>query len=310
MTTPAAATDRRLGVDDLVDAHHHIWRRADLPWLNGPMVPRIFGPHEAIRRDYLVDEYVRDATAAGVAAAVYVQPNWPLERSVDEVRWVQQVHSECGWPHAVIGSADMFARGAAAVFAEQQRISPLMRGTRVQLHWHDNAQFRFASAPDRMKDETFRENLTALAGLGWLFELQVFPPQMTDAAELVADFPDITFVLVHAGMLEGTNAWHVEPWRAGMELLATQPNVVVKLSGQGTFAHRIDPELIGLVADTAVSLFGAERCMFGTNFPIESLWTDFGTLVNAWLDAIARFPPEARRDIMGATSRRVYALSG
>jgi predicted TIM-barrel fold metal-dependent hydrolase len=45
---------------DIIDAHHHIWRRRDLPWLDGPMQPRIFGPYEAIRRDYLIDEYLAD----------------------------------------------------------------------------------------------------------------------------------------------------------------------------------------------------------------------------------------------------------
>ena len=51
---------------DIIDAHHHIWRRRDLPWLDGPMQPRIFGPYEAIRRDYLIDEYLADLAGTGV----------------------------------------------------------------------------------------------------------------------------------------------------------------------------------------------------------------------------------------------------
>ena len=94
---------------DLVDAHVHFWRRADLPWLNGPMVPRIFGDYEALRRDYPVGEYVADAVPAGVRAAVYVQANWPLERAVEEVEWLASLHDEHGWPHAVIASADQRA---------------------------------------------------------------------------------------------------------------------------------------------------------------------------------------------------------
>ena len=78
MKTTEPLRPAELGVPDVVDSHHHIWRMADLPWLQGPMVPRIFGPYEAVRRDYLVDEYVRDVTAEGVDAAVYVQPNWAL----------------------------------------------------------------------------------------------------------------------------------------------------------------------------------------------------------------------------------------
>ena len=89
---------------DLVDTHHHIWRMADLPWLAGEIVPRIFGPYQPIQRDYLVGEYTAEATASGITASVYVQTNWPLDRSLDEVRWLRDVHAETGWPMAVIGS--------------------------------------------------------------------------------------------------------------------------------------------------------------------------------------------------------------
>jgi predicted TIM-barrel fold metal-dependent hydrolase len=297
-----------LGVHDVVDSHHHIWRMADLPWLEGPMVPRIFGPYEPVRRDYLVDEYVHDATAEGVTAAVYVQPNWALDRVVDEVAWIQGVHDATGWPHAVIGSADLFDPGAGEVFRAQATISPLMRGTRLQLHWHEHENFRFASGPARMHDPVFRSNIGLLADLGWLFELQVFPSQMADAARLVADFPATTFVLVHAGMLESADPAHVTPWRAGLERLAPLPNVMVKLSGIGTFVHRLDEDLVRLVATTAVDTFGSGRCMFGSNFPIESIWTDFHAFMQVWLRVVAGLSVEARRDVLGRTARRVYSL--
>jgi predicted TIM-barrel fold metal-dependent hydrolase len=308
MTTTEGRVAAELGVDDIVDSHHHIWRMADLPWLRGPMVPRIFGPYEPVRRDYLVDEYVRDVTAEGVDAAVYVQPNWAPDRVVDEVRWVQGVHDATGWPHAVVGSADLFDPHAGEIFRQQMAVSPLLRGTRLQLHWHEDERFRFASGPATMHDPVFRSNIGLLADLGWLFELQVFPSQMADAARLVADFPGTTFVLVHAGMLESAGPRHVGPWRAGLELLAPWPNVVVKLSGIGTFVHRVDEGLIRLVTTTAVDLFGPQRCMFGSNFPIESIWSDFHTFMQTWLRVVADLPVEARRDVLGRTARRVYSL--
>ena len=296
MTRMGTLSPAALGVGDVVDSHHHIWRMADLPWLNGPMVPRIFGPYEALRRDYLVEEYAVDASAEGVNAAVYVQPNWALDRAVDEVRWVQGVHEASGWPHTIVGSADFFDRRAGDVLEQQRAISPLMRGTRLQLHWHEDERFRYASGPDRMHDKVFRSNIALLANLGWLFELQVFPPQMADAARFVADFPLTTFVLVHAGMLESAEERHVRPWRSGLEMLAPLQNVVVKLSGAGTFVHRVDEELVRLVATTVIALFGPERCMFGSNFPIESLWSDYHTLMQTWLRVVAELPVGARRD--------------
>ncbi|MEV4343230.1 amidohydrolase family protein [Actinoplanes sp. NPDC049596] len=294
---------------DIVDAHHHVWRQADMPWLSGPMVPRIFGPYEPIRRDYLIDEYRHDAISAGIGASVYVQPNWPLDRVVDEIRWIAGVHEQSGWPTAVVGCADLFAKDAVEVMRAQQAISPLVVGTRLQLHWHERPEFRFADGPDRMNDPIFRENIAALADLGWLFELQVFSGQMYDAAALVADNPGVRFVLVHAGMLtDHKDPSVVAEWRAGMAELAQHPNVVVKLTGQGTFVHRIDPELIRFVADEVLRQFGSDRAMFGTNLPVEKLWTSAAELTGAWKQALAHRTEEEQADVFSRTARTVYRL--
>jgi len=295
---------------DIVDCHHHVWRRADMPWLSGPMVPRIFGPYEPIRRDYLIEEYVDDARSAGIGASVYVQPNWPLDRVVDEVRWVAGLHERTGWPMAVVGCADLFAANAVEVMRQQQAISPLVVGTRLQLHWHERPEFRFADGPDRMKDPVFRANIAALRDLGWLFELQVFAGQMHDAAALVAEHPGVTFVLVHAGMLtDHTDPAVVAEWRAGLRELADLPNVVVKLTGQGTFVHHVDPELIRLVADEVLDRFGSARAMFGTNLPIETLWTTAAELTGAWRHALRQRTDDEQADVFSRTARRVYGLT-
>jgi predicted TIM-barrel fold metal-dependent hydrolase len=293
---------------DIVDAHHHLWRRADLPWLSGAMVPRIFGPYESIRRDYPVGEYVAEATASGISSSVYVQTNWPLDRSEDEVRWLRDVHDQTGWPTAAIGGADLFDPGAAGVMRRQAALTPILRGVRLQLHWHDRPEFRFASGPERMNDPVFRRNIAVLAELGWLFELQVFADQMVDAADFVAAFPDTTFVLVHAGMLESREPARLDAWKRGLRLLADQPNIVVKLTGQGTFVHRVDEELIDLVTSQCLALFGSRRCMWGSNFPIEKIWTDLPTLVGTWRRVLDRHPIEVREDVFARTARRVYGL--
>lgn len=154
------------GPAELVDCHHHIWRVADLPWLSGDPVPRIFGPYEPIRRDYLAGEYIAEATAVGITASVYVHANWPLDRSLDEIRWLADVHAATGWPMAFIGSADLFDPGAVEVMRQQAALSPLVRGTRLELHWHQRPEYRFATAPDRMTDPVFRHNIASLADLG------------------------------------------------------------------------------------------------------------------------------------------------
>ena len=186
---------------DIIDAHHHIWRRRDLPWLDGPMQPRIFGPYEAIRRDYLIDEYLADLAGTGVTKSVYVQCNWPKDRFEDEVAYVQQAAHETGFPQAIVGYADFLA---SDVRPQLDRLTkyPGMRGLRMQLQWHKNPQYQFASGPDLARDPTLQKNVAHLADYGWSFDLQVFAGQMQGAAELADSAPKVTFILQHAGMIE------------------------------------------------------------------------------------------------------------
>ena len=192
----------------IVDAHHHIWRQRDLPWLSGEMVPRIFGPYEPIRRDYPAEEYIAEARGCGITQSVYVQANWPLDRSLDEVRWVQEVHEATGWPSAVIGSADLFDDDAPETMREQA--APLRSSAGRGCSCTGTSARSTASRPGRPGCGSLSSAGTSpsLQDLGWVFELQVFPGQMADAAELVSAFPDTTFVLVHAGMLVGTERRH------------------------------------------------------------------------------------------------------
>lgn len=291
----------------IVDAHHHIWRLADLPWLNGPPVPRIFGDYSAIRRDYPIEEYLEDIASSQVVKSVYVQANWAPERAQDEVAWVQSVADNCGFPHAIVGYADLEQDGCARVLDEQMRFRN-MRGIRQQLHWHVNTQYRFASRPDLMKSPKWQRGLREVADRKLLFELQVFATQMADAAEVAQDFPTVKFILTHAGMLEDFSPENVELWQAGMRSLAACPNVYVKLSGLGTFEHRCDVALWKPICDQTIAEFGANRCMFGTNFPIEKLWTSYDNIVTVVRQCIADLAPADQRSILHDTAALVYRL--
>lgn len=291
----------------VIDAHHHIWRQADLPWLMGPMQPRIFGPYEAIRRDYPITEYLTDLAGTGVERSVYVQVNWAPERFEDEVAWVQRIADETGWPHAIVGHADMTVPDVRPQLDRLARY-PLMRGIRMQLHWHQNPLYRFAARPDLAADRSVRQNVARLAGYGWTFDLQVFSRQMTDSAGLASSCPEVTFVLQHAGMLEDLTEAGRSAWRKGMQQLAAEPNVVSKLSGLGTFIHKNDSAHIHEIVGETVRLFGAERCLFGSNFPIEKLWTSYAELIAAYRAALAPLSPDEQQAILQRTAARVYQI--
>ena len=289
---------------DLVDAHFHIWRQADLPWLLGPMQPRIFGPYEPIRRDYPIEEYLADCRAEGITQSVYVQANWAPARALDEVRFVAESARRAAFPIAIVAYADMLAEGIQSQL-DALAAEPSVRGVRMQLHWHENPLYRFAQAPDLARDPILQRNVARLTDYGWSFDLQVFAGQMEAAADLAMASPGVTFVLQHAGMLEDLTPAGLASWREGMKHLAACPNIVSKLSGLGTFLRRNDPAHIAFIARETLTLFGAERCLFGSNFPIEKLWTTYAALVGAHRAAV---PATDHDHVFNRTARRVYRL--
>ena len=291
----------------IVDSHHHIWRKKDLPWLSGPMQPRIFGAYEEIRRDYPIEEYLQDIASRNIVQSVYVQANWAKDRFEDEVAWVQAQADRSGWPHGIVGFCDMTVADARPQLDRLTKY-PRMRGIRQQLHWHRNPLYRFASGPDLARDPAMIRNIGYLADYGWSFDLQVFAAQMPGAAELASACPKVTFILQHAGMPEDLSPEGYAFWRDELRGLARQPNVVTKLSAFGTFIHQNETGHISRILHEALAVFGPSRCLFGSNFPIEKLWTDFGPLVDSFLIAASDLDEPVRQAIFHDNAVRIYRL--
>ncbi len=250
---------------------------------------------------------VRISRSAGTIRSMNFQTNWPAGKSYEEARWVQSVADATGWPHANVAHADLADPDAGSLIERLAKL-PVTRGIRQQLHWHENLQYRFAPRPDVMNDADWRRGLAMLADHGLLFELQIFTDQMANGARLARSFPDTIFVLEHAGMLEDMSprGWHF--WREGMAALAECPNVNVKLSGLGTFVHACREEVMGPIVREAVAMFGADRCLYGSNFPIEKLWTDYDTLYRTFRNTIAHLNEREQVAILHDTAARLYRV--
>jgi predicted TIM-barrel fold metal-dependent hydrolase len=289
----------------VIDSHFHIWRQNDQPWLVGPMVPRIFGPYEPIRRDYPIEEYLADRKGLGVEKAVYVQTNWAKEDFEKEVAFLTETADRSGWPHAIVGYADMTVDDVRPQL-DRLKNYPLVRGVRMQLHWHETPAFRFAPDARQVVDPKVRANIRRLKDYGYSFDLQLFPAQMQGGAELVGENPETDFILTHCGMLVSLDSQTAEDWRSGLRALARLPNFYAKLSGLGTFEHRNDPQTIAFVYDNAIDILGSERLMFGSNFPIEKLWTSYEELLAAHRAAGAKYSAENQANIFWRTADRVY----
>ena len=291
----------------VTDAHHHIWRFDRTPWLQGPMQPRIFGDYEALRRDYPIEEFAADAATHGVTKSVYVQINVAPGDEVSESGWATEQGLRAGLIQAVTGFADLADPAVAKSLDEQMLRAPL-RGIRQQLHWHGNPQYRFAKAPDVMTSRQWRRGLKEVGARGLHFELQVFENQYEHALDLVDAFPDITFVLLHAGMPEDHSAEGRKRWATDLGRFAERHNVLTKISGLGTFSHVCSFETWAPIIHAAVDIFSPARCLFGSNFPIEKLWTDYATLIATVRESLAIYGEDEQRAVLSGTADRLYRI--
>ena len=290
-----------------IDAHHHIWQLSDLTWLSGPIQPRIFGNYDPIRRDYHVSEFIEDVKSHGVVASVYIQVNWPCGKEVAEALWVHDVARNFDLPNAVIGYVDFSSENCKHIIEELAKL-PLMRGIRQQLHWHRNPLYRFATRPDIMMDSAWRNNFSLLQNFDWPFELQVFASQMKNAAKLASAFPETKMILQHCGMPEDTSRNGMSLWLDGMKYLADRPNVFCKFSGLGTFLHKNSPNFISDILGQCLELFGSHRCIYGSNFPIEKIWTNYTDLIGSYRNSLSSLSQHEQNLIFYKNAKEIYKI--
>ncbi len=291
----------------IIDSHFHVWRPKDNPWLEGPMVPRIFGPYESIKRDYLMPEYLSDISGSGIVKSVYVQTNWAKEDYEREAKWLSDLAAETGTPCGIVAFTDMSVPDAREQLDRLAKY-PLVRGVRMQLHWHQNSNFRFAPSEGEVLSENVRKNVARLKDYGYSFDLQLFPSQMKMGAQLVRENPATNFIMTHAGMLTGHSAQEKEAWRQGLAEFAGLANFYTKLSGQGTFIHKVDKEFLEYVIGSCIEILGSSHLMFGSNFPVEKIWTDFPGLIETYKSIISARFPQAWDDIFWNTATKVYRV--
>lgn len=290
-----------------IDAHHHIWKVSDLTWLNGATQPRIFGDYTAIKRDYPMHNFITDVTSEGIIGSVYIQVNWPSGKEIDEATWVQDQATRLNWPLAIIGYADFGSDDCRKTLKGLSQLS-LVKGIRQQLHWHKNPLYKFATEPDIMMNAKWQYNFAILQDYNWLFELQVFASQMDNAAKLAKKFPNIPMVLQHCGMPEDSSTSGMDRWLDGMKRLAEQPNIHCKFSGLGTFIHENSEDFISDITGQCLDLFKSNRCIYGSNFPIEKIWTSYTDLFQGYRKALRKLTQGCQNAIFYDNANKLYRI--
>jgi predicted TIM-barrel fold metal-dependent hydrolase len=293
----------------IVDPHHHLWDpgRNIYPWLQGEMHDRGWGDLRPLQKPYLVDDLVADAARQGLQKSVHVQANFDPANPVGETGWLDGVAAEHGFPHGIVAFADFSSEDVHAILDAHAQASRRMRGIRQVLNRHSDPQLNRAPK-DYLASDVWIRNLGLLARYGWSFDAQVYYQQMSALAALARRYPDLQFILDHAGMPAQRDEAGIEGWRRGMKQLAACPNIAVKLCGYGMVDNRWTVESIRPFVLQPIEWFGPERCMFGSNFPVDRLMASYDRLWDAYREITTGCSVDELRQLFSATAERIYRI--
>ena len=291
----------------MIDTHHHIWRRSDIPWLADPPIPRMFSDYFGLRRDYPVEEWMNDIVPQGAVKSVHVTANWGIPRALDETRWLQSVADKHGFPHGILTQADLTDRDLDGKLKAQKQF-PNVRGVRQMLYWDSDPVRQSVPRPDFCNSAEFRRGFALLEKYDLTFELQVYAGQAAYAAELIKAFPNVRMILLHAGMLTARTAPMIDQWRSALMTMAAFPNLHVKLSGLGMYSGGITlPQARQVIRDT-IQIFGIERTIYGSNFPLEKLHASYADFFGVYRTVLSEYTEAEQRKVLHDNAVKFYRL--
>ncbi|MFV0298867.1 MAG: amidohydrolase family protein [Hyphomicrobiaceae bacterium] len=313
----------------ICDPHHHLWDRRD----------------GRVERRYMLDEILRDTTSGhNIVSTVFIE-HLAMFRAdgPDEMKYVGEVEFANGIAAmaasglygstrvaaGIVGYADLNAGArVGAVLDKLMAAAPdRFRGIRCSGAWDPNPIIGRAHKAGLYLDAAYRAGTAEVAKRGLVFDMTARFPQLPECADLARAFPGMTVVLNHLGGIAGIGAYAgrrseiFETWRRSMTELARAPNVVVKLGGLGMeycgfgWHERPRPPTSAELAvatrqyfETAIALFGPDRCMFESNFPVDKVSSSYGVLWNAFKRITAGFSADEKAKLYHDTAVRVYRL--
>ena len=284
----------------LVDTHHHLWDLDSFPyaWLTGDGTPGetdYLGDYASIRQDYLIEDLLADYAPQNVVKSVHVQADFSGPDPTVETRWLQSIADVHGFPHGIVAHTD-FRSPDAGEELDRHCESPNMRGVRMMGH------------DDMLDEPDFRRGVAELARRGLSFDLNGDWERAGAGLRLARSFPDMWVVVTHTGLPYERTVECFRRWRKGMETFAQAPNMVVKISGLGMRDRNWTVDSIRPWILETIDIFGVDRCMFGTNWPVDRLYSDFDTLLDAYRRVISGFSADEQDKLFARNAERYYRI--
>ena len=312
---------------NVCDPHFHLWDLCERP------NPNLGEGINQTLPVYRAEDYARDMSTLPellkLTSAVHVETvvgqmagGFPLD-AVEETAWVRnQLESgEENLPFGVVGYVHL-ARDATEseqMLAQHQvAAGGRFRGVRMILNHHPNNPYLTWPQVERgdfVQSRIFQEGIALLGEKGLSFDLQCNPHQLEDAANVFVKYPQTRVILNHLGLMhDGEDDAHEQIWREGMRALSEVPHVYAKLSmlwfARNNFHQNAAEEAkIRDMVREVMDLFGSDRCMFASNYPVEKVQgISIETLYSKFLNWTEDMSDTERSSLFHDTGARVYKI--
>jgi L-fuconolactonase len=278
----------------IVDTHLHLWDpgRLRYPWLAS--VP-------ALNRRHLIADYRAACGPVAVGKMVFVQCDCVPAQFLAECDWVTSVAREDSRIRGIVPFAPLERGAAVAPALEQLAANPLVKGVRRLIQ--SEPDLEFCLRPD------FVHGVKLLPRFGFTFDLCITHRQLANTIRLVRQCPEVPFILDHIAKPD-IKAGVMDPWRAELRELAALPNVGCKLSGLATEADHARWAAADLrpYIDHVMTCFGPDRVLFGGDWPVSTLATDYPRWVQKVDDALAGCTPDELHRLYVRNAEKFYRV--
>lgn len=270
-----------------LDSHQHFWSydAAQYPW-----IPK----GSPLHRDWLPPDLAPLLAAAGLDGCIAVQ----ARQTVEESRWLLTLADHAPVIKGVVGWADLRSPKVGDDLAELAQHPGFVGVRHVVQDEPDN---------DFMLGADFLRGIGMLRAHRLTYDILIQPRQLPSAIALARRFPDQRFVLDHIAK-PPIKAGMLSPWREQLRELAQSPNVLCKVSGMVTEADMKawQPADIRPYLDVVFAAFGEDRLMFGSDWPVCLLASDYARVFALVRDYIAPLSTEAQAKVLGGNAERFY----
>ena len=291
----------------IIDTHVHFFNMRNPDpgmawvWLAADFDHPIIGDIDGMKHlTYDIRHVWAEARFADVGGFVHVQAALGSTDVIQETRWLTRMREDSPVPFTIIGDADLGSDEAIAQL-DAHGESPYFVGIR-----DFKAEPMLASGE---VDAAYEASLDVMADRGLVFDLDCEWMNMAAARRLADRHPDLQIVLEHLGFPRSRDDEYFGHWASALEDLAGAPNVTCKISGVGMTDPMFTPESLRRWIDMPLELFGADRCVLGSNWPVDRLYSSYDAIMNIYRDRIAQVVGKSdEHKVLSDNAARIYRV--